>query len=312
MNAEQRTVPPDARGARPRNAAGQAAAVPQTSMSPSHRFLKRFRRHKPAVASLVFLAIACVVALAAGLLAPHDPLAQDLTRVLQPPSSANWLGTDELGRDVLSRLLHGAQISMLAAVQATAIALVLGVPPGLAAGFFGRRFDTVIMALTDVVMSFPALILAISITAVMGPGLTNAMLAVGVIVSPRVVRLVRSAVMQVVQETYIEASVSIGTPRHRVIRQHVLPNIMAPLIVFSSILAGQAMLIEAGLSFIGLGVQPPQASWGAMLGSAFRHIARAPTLILFPGFAIALTVLALNTLGDGIRDSIGRESRRTK
>ncbi|MTD57593.1 ABC transporter permease subunit [Amycolatopsis sp. RM579] len=275
-----------------------------------YRFLRRFVRQRLAVGALIFLLLVLVTCVLAPLIAPYDPLAQDLSASLLPPSGSHWLGTDLLGRDVFSRLLYGGRVSLQAAGVATATALVIGVIPGLAAGYLGRRVDQVIMALTDALMSFPALVLAIGVISVTGAGVTNAMLAVGVIVAPRVLRLVRSTTMHIKEETYVEAARSIGTSTPVIIFRHILPNVLPPLIVFTSLLAGATMLVEASLSFIGLGVRPPDASWGTMLGDAFSRISQAPTLILFPGAAIALTVLALNLFGDGIRDSIGRESRR--
>jgi peptide/nickel transport system permease protein len=277
----------------------------------SHRFLRRFLRQRLAIIALVFLVVVIFCALFAPVIAPYDPLAQDLSDVVKAPSGAHWLGTDQLGRDVLSRLLFGARVSLLAALEGTVIALALGVVPGLAAGYLGRRVDQFIMAITDALMSFPALILAIGVISVIGSGVTHAMFAVGIIVAPRVVRLVRSTTLQIKEETYIEASRSIGTSTWAILGRHVLPNVLPPLVVFTSILAGVTMLVEASLSYIGLGVRPPQSSWGSMLKDAFPRISQAPTLILFPGLAIALTVLAFNLIGDGIRDSLGRESSRS-
>jgi ABC-type dipeptide/oligopeptide/nickel transport system permease subunit len=200
-------------------------------------------------------------------------------------------------------------VSLIAAVQAVALALVLGVIPGLLAGFFGGWVDMVISRITDALMSFPPLLLAIAIVGVFGPNLRNAMIAVGVIFAPRFLRLTRSAVLSVKEETYIEASRSIGTSTAAVLRRHIVPNILSPLIVQVSLSLGFAMLAEASLSFLGLGVQPPEASWGAMVGRAYRFLNQAPTMVLFPGAAIALTVLSFNVLGDGLRDSFGREVR---
>ncbi|MDG4834294.1 ABC transporter permease [Solwaraspora sp. WMMD1047] len=285
---------------------GPAPAAP----TPRRRFLRRFLRHRPGVVAAALLLVIVLVAIAAPLLAPDDPLAQNLDGVLLPPDADHLLGTDDLGRDVLSRLLYGTRISLLAALQGTGIAILLGVPAGLLAGYFGGWLDRVIMTVTDAVMAFPALVLAVALAGVLGPSLTNAMLAVGVVMAPRALRLVRAAVLEVREETYTEASRSIGSSVTRILRRHVLPNIAPPLVVFTAITAGHVMLVEAGMSFIGVGVQPPDASWGAMLGGGFRFITRAPTLIIFPGLAIALAVFAFTLLGDGIRDSIGREERR--
>lgn len=274
------------------------------------RFLSRFVRQPIAMGALVYLVLISLVALFAPLLAPHDPYAQDLRAVLQPPSAEYLLGTDELGRDVLSRLIMGSRVSLLAAVQGTAVAIAIGLPLGLIAGYVRGRTDRIVMIFTDTLMALPALVLAMAIVAIWGPSLTNAMLAIGIITAPRALRLVRGSVLHIREETYIEASRSIGTPDWKIILRHVLPNAAAPLIVFIAVLAGTVMLMEAGLSFIGLGVQPPESSWGAMLGTSFRYISRAPVLAIYPGLAIAVTVLALNLVGDGVRDSIGKQVQR--
>ena len=279
------------------------------SMRPSVQFLRRLLHNRAAVAALCFLVLMVLLALAAPLIAPYDPLEQDLLNALKSPSREHWFGTDDLGRDVLSRTLYAARVSLLAAVEAVALGVALGVPFGLVSGYVGGRTDTVIMRATDAVLSFPPLILAIAIVGMRGPGLTNAMLAVGIVFAPRFARLVRGTVRAIREETFIEASRSIGTPAHRIIVSHVLPNVLSPLIVQISLAASFAMLAEAGLSFLGLGVQAPDASWGSMLGRALGYVNLAPWLVIYPGACIALTVLALNVLGDGMRDSIGREDR---
>lgn len=285
-------------------------AISAPEQSARARFLRRFRRQVPALIALGYLVLVVLSALCAPLLATHDPLQQNLSGVLQPPGGGHVLGTDDLGRDVFSRALYAGRISLVAAAQAVAVAVVLGVVPGLIAGYAGRRVDAVIMRVTDALMSFPPLILAIAFVGVLGPSLTNAMFVIGVIFAPRFVRLVRGTVLSIREETFIEASRSIGTPTARVIRRHVLPNALSPLIVQISLTAAMAMLAEASLSFLGLGVQPPDASWGSMIERGFRYTAAAPWLTIFPGLLIALTVLAFNLLGDGLRDSLGRETRR--
>ncbi len=270
-------------------------------------FLHRFLRDRIAVGALVILGLTALAAIMAPLLAPTDPNAQDLSVALQSPSTTHLLGTDELGRDVLSRLLYGARISLLAALEGTGIAIALGVVPGLLAGYAGKRIDRFIMLVAEAGMSYPPVILAIALVGALGPGLHNAMFAVGVIAAPRVVRLVRGVVLGIKAETFIEAARTLGSSSSRIVVRHVLPNTLPPLIVFASLMAGTAMLIEAGLSFLGLGVQPPDASWGNMLGAAFRFTSRAPSLILFPGLAIAITVLAFNLIGDGLRDALRRD-----
>lgn len=274
-------------------------------------FVSRFAKQKLAIGGLVVLAVVIVLAVLADVLAPHDPDATNLTSVLLPPGSdGHLLGTDELGRDLLSRLMSGAQVSLIAAAQGTALTVGIGVVLGLAAGFFRGWTERVIMFITDVLMSFPGILLAIAVAGILGPSLTNAMVALGIVLAPGAIRLVRGSVLAVREETYVEAARSIGTPSGQILGRHILPNVVPPLIVYVTVLAGQVMLIEAGLSFIGVGVQPPQASWGAMLSSSFAYIDRAPWLAIFPGLMIAVCVFALNLLGDGIRDSMGKKVTR--
>jgi peptide/nickel transport system permease protein len=289
--------------------AREALVTPE--LTAGARFRRRFRRQHLALVALGWLVLVALTALCAPLLATHPPLEQNLGAVLQRPGQGgHLLGTDDLGRDVYTRALYAGRISLLAAAQAVAVAVALGVVPGLVAGYAGRRVDALIMRITDGVMSFPPLILAIAFVGVLGPSLTNAMFVIGVIFAPRFVRLVRGSVLAVRQETFIEASRSIGTPTRRIIVRHVVPNVLSPLIVQVSLAAAMAMLAEASLSFLGLGVQPPDASWGSMIERGFRYTASAPWLTVFPGLLIALTVLAFNVLGDGLRDSLGREERR--
>lgn len=288
----------------PSDAAAEVADI-------GHRFptARRFLRQATGVLAATFLVLLVIMAVAAPLVAPTDPNIQDLANTLQPPSAAALLGTDDLGRDVLSRLIYGTRVSLLAVAQATLIAVLLGTPFGILAGYRGRRLDRVIMTVNDAVMSFPGLLLAIAVVAALGPGLRNAMIAVGIVFAPRMLRLARAATLAVRQETYIEASRSIGTPALQIVGVHVLRNIRSPLLVEASLLAGRVLLAEASLSFLGLGAQYPDASWGAMLGRSFDFISRAPALMVWPGIAIALTVWAFNLVGDAVRDSYGREGR---
>ncbi len=287
----------------------EPANVVQASPSALRRFLLRFVRQRLALAGLAFMVLLTLAALTAPWIAPYDPLALNLEIVLQGPSTSHWFGTDELGRDVFSRMLFAARVSLLAALQAVVIALVIGVPPGLIAGLAGGYIDSFTMRSTDALMAFPPLILAVAIIAVLGPSLTNAMIAVGILLSPTFLRLMRATTMSVASETYVEAARSIGCTESWIITRHVLPNVVSPLFVQISVFAGVAMLAEAGLSFLGLGTQPPDSSWGAMVGRGIRYIDHAPSLIVFPGLAIAITVLALYTIGDGLRDALGREVR---
>jgi ABC-type dipeptide/oligopeptide/nickel transport system permease subunit len=211
------------------------------------------------------------------------------------------MGTDSLGRDLASRMLAGAHVTVNAIAIAVAVALGIGLLPGLAAGYLGGRVDLVIMRITDTLISFPPLILAIAIVGVTGPGLVHAMVAVGLITSPTMVRVVRSAVLTVRDEAYVEAARMMGCSHFWILRRHILPNVISTVIVMVNVLAAFSLLAEAGLSYIGLGVVPPQASWGSLLRDGARYISVAPWLITFPGIAITVTVLALNLFGDGFR-----------
>jgi peptide/nickel transport system permease protein len=274
------------------------------------RFVRRFRRRPVNLLAAGLLFLLAVVALLAPWLSPTDPLAQDVTAKLLPPlSDGHLLGTDNLGRDVASRLVHGTRVAGSAALTAVGIGIVLGVPPAAVAGYLGGWWDAVCSRIADTLLSFPPLLLAMAIVGVMGPNLTNAMLAIGVVFSPRFFRVVRSAVLAVREETYIEASRSIGTPVHRIVRRRVLPNVMSPLIVQISLACGFAILAESSLSYLGLGVRPPDPSWGRMLAEGREAWYYTSWPIVIPSVVIAASVLACNLLGDGIRDSIGRETR---
>ncbi|WP_040492764.1 ABC transporter permease [Ilumatobacter nonamiensis] len=291
------------------SATPESGETPEVPRTPWSRFRRRFRTQRVGLISLGYLIFVVGIAVLAPLLATDSPNAQDLRAVLASPSGEHWLGTDDVGRDVFSRLLYASRTSLLAALLAVAVALGLGLVPGLVAGYARGRIDGIVMRIADALMAFPPLILAVALVGVLGPGLTNAMIAVGIVFSPRFLRILRGAAMSIREETYIEAARGLGCSSVSIIGRHVLPNVLSPLIVQISFAAGTAMLAEASLSFLGLGVQPPDASWGAMLGRSYRFYDRAPWVVLFPGIAIALTVLAFNLLGDALRDSLGREER---
>lgn len=280
-------------------------AVPAVRVSTTRRFL----RDVLAVAAVVYLVLLVLAATLAPLLAPADPLAQDLVARLSPPDRAHLLGTDELGRDQLSRLLFGARVSLLAGLLAVAVGAVVGVPLGALAGFVGGRVDAVLGRLMDVVMSVPGIVLALTVVAVLGRDITTAMIAVGVILVPQFHRVVRAATSDLRHETFIEASRTIGCSRIRIVGTHVLPNILPVLVVQLSIMLGVAVTAEASLSFLGLGVQPPDPSWGSMLNRAFANGVVSPYLVYAPGLAITVTVLALTLIGDGLRKAVGIRSR---
>lgn len=300
----------------PDHGPGDSEAVDVLStpaISARRRFVRRFMANRPAVVAAGFLGFIAVLAVVGPWITPYDPNAQDLSNTMASPfTDGHWLGTDELGRDTLSRLIVATRIAARAAGQAVGIAVLLGVPPGLIAGYFSGRIDLVIMRICETVQSFPGIVLAISFVGIRGPSLTNAMTAVGIIFAPNFLRIVRAAVLEVREETYVEASRSIGTPAMRILWSRILPNVLPPLLVQISLALGFSLLAEASLSFLGLGVQLPQASWGSMLGNGYRFLSRQAWMIVFPGIAIALTVLAFNVLGDGLRDSIGREVRRER
>lgn len=298
-------------GATTTSIAAAGKTVPIVRGGARSDFLRRVLGDRAALISLTVLLLVAVLAILAPFITPQDPIAQDLKSVLLPPGTdGHLLGTDQLGRDVLSRLMTGTTTSMLAVVLALAVALVIGLPIGFASGYFGGWVDTIMMRLTDAAMSFPPLLLAIALVGILGPNLRNAMIAVGILMSPRFARLMRGVVMGIKEETFIEAARSIGTPTWRIIVRHIVPNAMSPLTVAIAVTSGAAMLAEAGLSFLGLGVQPPDASWGTMIRDGFLYFRRSPGLGVFPGIMISLTVFTFITLGDSLRDALGREERK--
>ncbi|MSP30387.1 MAG: ABC transporter permease [Acetobacteraceae bacterium] len=282
------------------------AAAP---LPPPSSFWSRFRRNPVAMTSLLILIAITLTAIFAPEIAPHNPMRSSLRAVLKSPNAMYWLGTDDLGRDVASRLIFASRLSLIASIQALSIALIIGLPLGLISGYAGGWTDIVITRINDAIMSFPALILAVVIVGLMGPSLTNAMTAIGIVYAPRIMRVVRGSTLSVREEVYIMAARATGCSDTRIIVHHVLPNIVGPLLVQSTVLLGHALLAEAGLSFLGLGAQPPQASWGAMLGQAFPYMAQSPVPTIAAGMIISVTVLCFNLLGDGLRDSVGRVRR---
>jgi len=245
-----------------------------------------------------------VLALFAPWIAPNDPVATSWSAIRKAPSAAHWFGTDEIGRDVLSRVVFGTRASLLAGVVSVSISLLLGVPIGLVAGFAGGAVDALISRLTDAFLACPFLILAIALAAFLGPSLTNAMIAIGVSATPIFVRLTRAQVINVKVEDYVEAARALGNPPWRIALRHVLPNVTAPLIVQATLAIAAAVIAEASLSFLGLGQQPPEPSWGSMLNTAKNYVDQAPWMAVWPGLAIFALVLAFNLLGDGLRDAL--------
>lgn len=270
-------------------------------------FTGRFLRNAMAMVALVYLVLLVLIALVAPWITPLDPDQQNLADAFADPFTAgHLLGADNLGRDVLSRLIVADRVALTATGIALGVALLVGIPPGLLAGYFGGWVDRVIMRISDAVQSLPPLIIAIALIGALGPGLRNSMLALGFIFAPNFIRIVRAAVLEVREETFIEASRSIGTPTPWIMVFRIVPNALPSVLVQISLVAGFSLIAEAGLSLLGLGVQPPNASWGSMLGDGYNFLFQQPWLVVFPGLAIALAVLALNIVGDGLRDAIGR------
>ena len=292
---------------RPAAAANPAAARRD---SPGRRAVRRFLRHRLAVFGLAVIVLFVLAALLAPLVAPYDPTATSWSLIRKPPSLAHWFGTDENGRDVLSRVLWGARASLMAGGLSVAAALMVGVPLGMLAGLAGGWVDALISRITDAMLSVPFLILAIALAAFLGPALENAMLAIAISAAPIFVRLARGMAMEAKATEWVEAARALGNPPWRTAVVHVLPNIVPPLLVQATLAIAEAIIAEASLSFLGLGQQPPAPSWGSMLNAAQRFLSQAPWMAVYPGLAIFLVVLSFNLLGDGLRDALDPRAQR--
>jgi len=287
--------------------AGPTSAEPVET--PTARAIRRFKRRKGAVFALVMIAIFVAAAVLAPLISPYNPDLQTWTAVRKAPSALHWFGTDDVGRDVLARVIFGARASLLAGVISVAIALLVGVPVGLISGYLGGFIDALFSRITDALLACPFLILAIAFAAFLGPSLGNAMIAIGITTTPIFIRLTRGQVMAVKVEDYVEAARAVGNPHWRVALVHILPNILPALLVQATLSIAAAIIAEAALSFLGLGQQPPAPSWGSMLNAAQRFLVNAPWMAIWPGLAIFLTVLSFNLVGDGLRDALDPRSR---
>jgi peptide/nickel transport system permease protein len=267
---------------------------------------RRFRRHRLALAGLIILTSLAVLSIAAPVFVPHTPYAIDLQAVEQGPSSDHWVGTDDAGRDVLSRLLHAGRISLTVGVVVVAIALFIGMSLGANAGYFGGWADSVLMRFVDVVLAFPPILIVITIVSILGPSLFNLIFVMGLLSWPPIARLLRAEFLSLRERDFTMAARAVGVPGSRIVLRHLLPNAMAPIIVAATFGVATAILLEAGLSFLGLGVQRPTPSWGNMLAAAqsMTVLDRMPWLWVPPGMMIALAVLAINFLGDGLRDAL--------
>jgi peptide/nickel transport system permease protein len=286
-----------------------SVAQDESVETPASRATRRLLRRKTAVLGLAIIAIFVTIAVLAPLISPYDPDLQTWSAVRKAPSLSHWFGTDDVGRDVLARVIYGARASLLAGVISVAIAILVGVPIGLISGYLGGFIDALFGRITDAMLACPFLILAIALAAFLGPSLGNAMIAIGITTAPIFMRLTRAQVMAVKVEDYVEAARCVGNPHWRIALIHILPNILPALLVQATLSIAAAIIAEATLSFLGLGQQPPAPSWGSMLNAAQRFLVNAPWMAVWPGLAIFLTVLSFNLVGDGLRDALDPRSR---
>ena len=280
------------------------AASAERLQKPVNRVLKKFVGNKSAMIGAAIVTLFVIVALLAPWLAPFDPIKADFLAVRKAPSALHWLGTDELGRDILSRMIWGARTSLLAGCISVAIAMLIGVPLGLIAGYWQGIWDGVISRFIEALLACPFLILAIALGAFLGPSLGNAMIAIGLSAMPIFARLTRGQVIAIRNEEYIDGARAIGLPDRWIVLRYVLPNVLSPILVQATLAIASAIITEASLSFLGLGQQPPDPSWGAMLNTAKGFLEQAPWMSVFPGLAIFLIVQGFNLLGDGLRDAL--------
>lgn len=278
-------------------------------LSPRKRAFKqmagRFFQNKLAVIGGIFTVLLICTAILAPVVAPYDPVEQDYGKYLESPNAENWFGTDEIGRDILSRVIYGAQVSIKAGIISVGIALAIGLPIGLFSGYYRGKLDEyVVMRLTDAVLAFPPLVLALALAAVLGAGLENAMLAIGIVYVPTFVRLMRAEVLSQREREYVEAAKASGIRDLKIIFLHIFPNCLGPILVQATLAIAGAIIAEASLSYLGLGTQPPTPSWGSMLSMGQGYLAEAPWIALFPGVFIFITVLSINLFGDGLRDAL--------
>ncbi len=293
-------VPETIPTAKPR--AAELQLPPQTTLYLDA--LRRLVRNRLAIAGMAILGLLLICAIFAEQLAPYDPLEQELLLRRQPPSAQHWMGMDEVGRDILSRVIFGARISLQIGIVSVSLAIVVGALLGAVAGYKGGWVDDLIMRLMDILLAFPSLLLAIAVVAILGPGLMNMLYAIAFVSIPVYARIVRASVLSVKAQDYVLAARAIGVPPTRILFRNVLPNCLTPLIVQGTLGIATAILDAAGLSFLGLGARPPTPEWGAMLGQGRGSVFTAPHIVIFPGLAIMLTVLGFNLLGDGLRDAL--------
>jgi peptide/nickel transport system permease protein len=291
-------------------AIGRTSAIVRGELeSPARRALRRLFQRKGAVIGLAVIATFILLAVFAPFVAPYDPIATSWSLVRKAPSAAHWFGTDDLGRDILSRTIYGARASLMAGATSVGIAFAIGVPFGLLSGYRGGFVDALISRITDAMLACPFLILAIALAAFLGPSLGNAMIAIGISATPIFIRLTRGETMNVKVEEYVDAARATGNPPWRIVLVHILPNVMPALLVQATLSIAAAIIAEAALSFLGLGQQPPTPSWGSMLNAAQRFLTNAPWMALWPGLGIFLVVFSFNLVGDGLRDALDPHER---
>jgi peptide/nickel transport system permease protein len=276
----------------------------QRGERPWRRTMRRLAKRRTALLGLTVVVFFIALSILAPICSPYDPLATNWTIVRKSPSMLHFFGTDEIGRDILARTIWGSRASLMAGIVSVSLALAIGVPIGLVTGYVGGIVDGIVMRLIDAMLAIPFLILAIALAAFLGPSLTNAMIAIGVSQIPVFVRLTRGQVLSVKHEEYVEAARAVGNPAWRIVLRHILPNIIPPLLVQATLAAAAAIIAEASLSFLGLGQQPPNPSWGSMLNTAKNFLQQAPWMAIWPGLAISGLVLSLNLFGDGLRDAL--------
>lgn len=291
---------------------GTAIALPAHTDKSRWHFLSTLRRSGLVMIGLGVCIFVVVIAVIAPFIAPADPFEQDFTQRALGPSSQHWFGTDEFGRDILSRVLYGSRVTVVTSTIVVFLATLLGTTLGLVSGYFGGLTDSLIMRVMDVLLAFPGILLAIGVMAILGPGIENVMIALGVAYTPSFARLVRSSVLSLRHQEYIEASRALGVPTPIILARHVLPNVMAPILIQVSIAFVFAIRAEASLSYLGLGTPPPDPSWGNLLQETQKFMIREPILPFFPGLAIAITILGLNLLGDGLRDVLDPRLRGSR
>jgi len=271
---------------------------------PWHRTMRRLAKRRAALVGLTVVAFFIALSILAPIVSPYDPLATNWAMVRKPPSMLHLFGTDEIGHDILARIIWGSRASLMAGIVSVSLALAIGVPIGLLTGYVGGIVDATVMRLIDAMLAIPFLILAIALAAFLGPNLTNAMIAIGVSQMPVFVRLTRGQVLSVKHEEYVEAAYAVGNSARRIVLRHILPNIIPPLLVQATLATAAAIIAEASLSFLGLGQQPPDPSWGSMLNSAKNFMSQAPWMAIWPGLAISSLVMSLNLFGNGLRDAL--------